>query len=176
VRIDARQHVRKGTVIAASKFRLSSTPSNKFGENRSTAMNMLSNRTARHSKSFALCAAALLAGAVSLVSFEASAKPFFQPVNPAMQPIGGGSKYKPVNPSLQPIGGKFGGCGKGWAGCNPGTYTPGGGYGYGYGAVNVGYGVAGQSAIAADDDCYYVRRRVFVRHVGMVRKRVMVCD
>jgi hypothetical protein len=68
-----------------------------------------------------------IAAALALTAFgiaAASAKPIFQPVNPAMQPIANNSMYKPVNPAFQPIGKVPGGCGKGFVGCNPNTWFP----------------------------------------------------
>jgi hypothetical protein len=121
----------------------------------------------------------IVVAALALTAFgaaTASAKPIFQPVNPAMQPIGGNSMYKPVNPALQPIGKISGGCGKGFVGCNPNTWTPGfHGYHGGFGGLDVTLAV-GQSTVVADDGCYYVRRKVLVPNVGIVRERVLVCD
>ena len=116
--------------------------------------------------------AAMLA-LTAIATAPASAKPIFQPVSPAMQPIGGGSMFKPVNPAFQPIGKvPGGGCGKGWVGCNPNTWTP--GHSGGYGVVGLGLAVAAQPVVT--DGCYYVHRKVFVANVGLVRERVLVCD
>jgi hypothetical protein len=121
----------------------------------------------------------IAAAAFALTAFgaaTAAAKPMFQPVNPSMQPIGGNSMYKPVNPSFQPIGKVPGGCGKGFVGCNPSTWTPGShGFHGGFGGLDVTLAV-GQSTVVVDDGCYYVHRKVFVSNVGMVRERVLVCD
>jgi hypothetical protein len=121
----------------------------------------------------------IAAAALALTAFgvaAASAKPMFQPVNPSMQPIANNSMYKPVNPSFQPIGKVPGGCGKGFVGCNPNTWTPGShGFHGGFSGIDVTLAV-GQSDVVADDGCYYVRRKVLVPHVGFVRERVLVCD
>ena len=83
--------------------------------------------------------------------------------------------YKPVNPALQPIGKKNGGCPNGWVGCNPNTWgKSGGGF-----AVDISVGVAqpvATIAAVADANCYYVRRKVFIEGVGLVRQRMLVCD
>jgi hypothetical protein len=97
--------------------------------------------------------AAAIVGAVSVVSFAASAKPFLGP---------------PAKP----------GC----IGCNPNTWTPGnhhnnhwnGGYG-GYGGFGLNINLA--EPVSADEgDCYYVRRQVFIPQVGVVSKRQLVCN
>jgi hypothetical protein len=97
----------------------------------------------------------------------------YQPVNQGLKPINSGSIYKPVNPALQPIG--KGGCGKGWVGCNPNSWTPNGGGG----SVYVGLGVVAPVEVATtavSAECYYAYRKVYVPGVGRVRQKTLVCD
>ena len=129
---------------------------------------------------------ALASGLALLATAGANAKPFgnpgYQPISPANQPINNFKQpiYQPVNPGNQLIGkgpiwnpAKNPCTGNGW--CNPN----GSGYGPAYysAGLAVGVGLASiRSASVDDSDCYYVRRRVFVPGVGIVRKRELVCD
>ena len=45
-----------------------------------------------------------------------------------------------------------------------------------WGAVGLGGGLISAAAIADDDDCFYVRRKVFVPGVGIVKRRALVCS
>ena len=45
-----------------------------------------------------------------------------------------------------------------------------------WGAVGLGVGLMSAAAMAADDDCFYVRRKVFVQGVGIVKRRQLVCS
>jgi len=116
---------------------------------------------------------AMTATALSLTMLAAAdAKPIFQPVSPAMKPINNGSIYKPVNPALQPIA--KGGCGKGWVGCNSGSWTP---KWQGGSSLYVGLGVvAPVDVTVTSSDCYYAYRKVYVEGVGRVRQRMLVCN
>jgi hypothetical protein len=124
--------------------------------------------------------AAALISASPFVSLEANAGPNFQPLSPALQPINKGPIYSPGNPALQPIG-KLNGpiinpaknpcVNGGW--CDPNK----GGGGWNHGGLGIRVGIV--SAVAAvpnDEDCYYVRRRVFVPGVGFMRKRALICE
>lgn len=47
---------------------------------------------------------------------------------------------------------------------------------HGWGAAGLGLGLVGMTAAAiADDDCFYVRRKLFVPGVGVVKRRQLVC-
>jgi hypothetical protein len=121
--------------------------------------------------------AAALVGASALTSLEANAGPNYQPASPSLQLLNKGPIYSPSNPALQPIGNPHGPIvdpaknpcvNGGW--CDP--HNHGGGWGHGGFGVRVGF----VSAAASDEDCYYVRRRVFVQNYGIVIKRTLVCE
>lgn len=130
-------------------------------------------------KMIAFATAVALIGAAALTSVPANAGPHFQPISPALQPINKGPIYSPSNPALQPIGNPHGPIwnpaknpcvGNGW--CNPHN-----GGGWGHGGLGIQVGLVGAStALASDEDCYYVRRRVFVPNYGVVMKRTLVCE
>jgi hypothetical protein len=104
-------------------------------------MSILSNKA-----SFAIAAAVV--GAMSLVSFGASAGPL--------------TLKKPCigcTPNTWTPGGHH-------------NHWDGGGYGYG-GGLSINFA---QPQAMDEGDCYYVRRRVFIPGVGVVAKRQMVCN
>lgn len=124
--------------------------------------------------------AVALVGASAFTSLEANAGPNYQPASPSLQLLNKGPIYSPANPALQPIGNLHGPIvnpaknpcvNGGW--CDP--HNHGGGWGYGGFGIRVGL-VSAPVATAGDEDCYYVRRRVFVPNYGLVMKRTLVCE
>jgi len=102
-------------------------------------MSIISNKA-----SFVIAAAVV--GAVSLMSFAASAGPL--------------TLKKPCigcNPNT-------------WTPGHHHHWNGGGGYGVGL-SINLA-----EPAAVDEGDCYYVRRQVFIPEVGMVSKRQMVCN
>jgi hypothetical protein len=45
-----------------------------------------------------------------------------------------------------------------------------------WGAVGLGVGLMSAAAMAADSDCFYIRRKMFVPGVGIVKRRELVCS
>jgi hypothetical protein len=64
----------------------------------------------------------------------------------------------------------FGGGFKPWPTFNPHPHWHGGGIGLG-----LGVGLGGPTYVA-NDDCFYVRKRVFIPGYGVVVKRKLVCS